>query len=215
MGKKTHIFISFLILILLRSGGPLFLQAQEKPDALQEYRNGNFETAVHICEQELDANPKNLESYVVLSWSLVKLNRYDEALAAAKKGIELNRYDVRIIEVLGEIAYFQGRNAEAVRYFQQYINLAPEGNRIDLAYYYLGELYIRQGRYHHADIALTTAVRFVTGNAQWWNRLGFARENAGELRNAITAYEKALSLNPSLADAQRGIERCKQNIGGR
>ncbi len=192
-----------------------FLHAQEKPDALQAYRNGNYDEAIGICKQELLENPSNLESYVVMSWSLVKLARYDEALGFAKKGLELNRYDVRLIEILGEIAYFQGRNNEAVRYFQQYITLAPEGSRIDVVYYFLGELYIRLGRYRHADISLTTAVRYVPGNALWWNRLGFARENAGELRNAITAYEKALSLNPNLADAQRGLERCKQNLAGR
>jgi len=194
---------------------PNSIYAQTKPDALQSYRYGNYEEAIGICKQELLENPSNMESYVVLSWSLVKLSRYDEALFYAKKGLELNRYDVRIIEILGEIAYFQGRNNEALRYFQQYITLAPEGNRIDVVYYFLGELFIRLGRYRHADIALSTAVRFVSGNALWWNRLGFARENAGELRNAITAYEKALALNPNLADAQRGLERCKQIFAGR
>uniref|UniRef100_A0A7C3E3S2 Tetratricopeptide repeat protein n=1 Tax=Gracilinema caldarium TaxID=215591 RepID=A0A7C3E3S2_9SPIR len=209
--RFLYIGLAAIILIIL----PNSIYAQTKPDALQSYRNGNFEEAIGICKQELQENPSNLESYVVLSWSLVKLARYDEALVYAKKGLELNRYDVRIIEVLGEIAYFQGRNNEALRYFQQYVTLAPEGSRIDLVYYFLGELYIRLGRYRHADIALSTAVRFVSGNALWWNRLGFARENTGELRNAITAYEKALALNPNLADAQRGLERCKERLAGR
>lgn len=210
---KRFLCIGLAAIIFIIHSNSIY--AQDKPDALQSYRNGNYEEAIGICKQELQDNPSNLESYVVLSWSLVKLARYDEALVYAKKGLELNRYDVRIIEVLGEIAYFQGRNNEAIRYFQQYITLAPEGSRIDLVYYYLGELYIRLGRYRHADIALSTAVRFVSGNALWWNRLGFARENAGELRNAITAYEKALTLNPNLADAQRGLERCNQRLAGR
>jgi tetratricopeptide (TPR) repeat protein len=215
MGTNQFNFRYHLLLIIVFFIAPLFLIAQEKPDALQEYRNGKYEEAIAICKQELQENPSNLESYVVLSWSLVKLSRYDEALGYAKKGLELNRFDVRIIEILGEIAYYQGKNTEAIRYFQQYITLAPEGSRIDVVYYFLGELYIRLGRYRHADIALSTAVRFVSGNALWWNRLGFARENGGELRNAITAYEKALALNPNLADAQRGLERCRQSLAGR
>ncbi len=215
MRKPYHFinFVVFLTLLLFASG--ISLYAQDKPDALQEYRNGRYETAIEICKAEIQANPASLESYVVMSWSLVKLARYDDALVYAKKGLELNRYDVRIIEILGEIAYYQGRNNEALRLFQQYITFAPEGSRIDVVYYFLGELYIRLGRYRHADIALSTAVRFVSGNAQWWTRLGFARENAGEIRNAITAYEKALALNPNLSDAQRGLERCKQSLAGR
>lgn len=215
MRKQYHFINIVALFILLFIISSISLYAQEKPDALQEYRNGRYETAVEICNVEIQQNPANLESYVVMSWSLVKLARYDEALVYAKKGLELNRYDVRIIEILGEIAYYQGRNNEAIRLFQQYITFAPEGSRIDVVYYFLGELYIRLGRYRHADIALSTAVRFVSGNALWWNRLGFARENAGEIRNAMTAYEKALSLNPNLTDAQRGLERCRQSLAGR
>ncbi|WP_304225170.1 tetratricopeptide repeat protein [Gracilinema caldarium] len=215
MRKRYHFINIVALFILLFVTSRISLYAQEKPDALQEYRNGRYDTAIEICKAEIQQNPANLESYVVMSWSLVKLARYDEALVYAKKGLELNRYDVRIIEILGEIAYYQGRNNEAIRLFQQYITFAPEGSRIDVVYYFLGELYIRLGRYRHADIALSTAVRFVSGNALWWNRLGFARENAGEIRNAMTAYEKALSLNPNLADAQRGLERCRQSLAGR
>lgn len=211
--QKTLGYIGFFAALFILT--PYVLQAQDKPDALQSYRNGKYEEAVKICKQELLENPSNLESYVVISWSLVKLARYDEALDYAKKGLALNRYDVRIIEILGEISFFKGRNTEALRYFQQYITLAPDGSRIDVVYYFLGELYIRFGQYRHADIALSTAVRYVPGNALWWNRLAFARENAGELRNAITAYEKALALNPNLADALRGLERCKQSLAGR
>ncbi|MFQ3547781.1 MAG: tetratricopeptide repeat protein [Termitinemataceae bacterium] len=203
------------LILILGFWTTIGLFAQTKPDALQEYRNGNFERAIEICKAELEVTPNNLESHVVLCWSLVKLGRYDEAAVYAKKGMEINKYDPRLIEILGEIAYFQGRNNEAIRYFQNYITFAPEGSRIDVVYYFLGELYIRQGRYRHGDIALTTAVRYVPQNAQWWARLGFARENAGELISAMTAYEKALSLNPNLQDARRGLERCKQNVGNR
>lgn len=193
----------------------LSLPAQEKLDALKEYRQGNYEQAIAICKKELQENPNNADSYVVLCWSLLKLNRYNEAEPYAQKGLSLYRYDPRLIEIMGEIRYYQGNNQEALRYFQQYINLAPEGGRVDVVYYFMGELYIRLGRYRHADIALSTAVRYVQGNAFWWNRLGFARENAGELQGALAAYERALSLNSQLTDAQRGRERVLQSLQNR
>jgi predicted Zn-dependent protease len=206
-------FNSFLIIFILLSA--FSANAQNRyPDALAEYRVGNFERAVQICRDEIEENPSNIESHVVICWSLLRLNRYDEALRYARSGRALHRYDVRITEILGEIYYYQGMNNEALQYLQEYASAAPEGQRIDVVYYLMGEIYIRQGKYRHADIALTTAVHWMPGNAVWWVKLAYARENAGDLSSAIEAYERALSLNSQLIDAQRGIERIRRTMGG-
>ncbi|MCL2802214.1 MAG: tetratricopeptide repeat protein [Treponema sp.] len=200
------IFFSFLFTL---SFG---IFAQRAPDALAEYRAGNFERAVLICRDEITANPNNLESHVVICWSLIRLNRLDEAMRYARAGRAIHRFDVRITQIIGEIHYYQGRNDEALQFFQEYAAAAPEGARIDWVYYFMGEIYIRQGRFRHADIALSTAVHWVPGNAAWWVRLAYTRESAGDLSGAIEAYERALSLNSQLTDAQRGIERIRRTM---
>jgi tetratricopeptide (TPR) repeat protein len=187
--------------------------AHVRPDALQENRNGNYEQAVSICRTEITSDPNNLEAHVVMCWSLIRLGRYQEAGTYAGAARNISRYDARIIEILGELSYYEGRNNEALQYFQEYVNLAPEGQRIDMVYYFIGEIYIRLGRFRHADIALSTAVHWVPGNAAWWTRLAYARESAGDLSDAVTAYEKALSLDSQLADARRGLERSRQALG--
>ena len=202
----------FLALLFLFFQYPSPLFAQNRPDALHEYRSGNFERSVEICKNEIAANPRNIESHVVICWSLVSLGRYSEAMDYARAGRNISRYDVRIAEILGEISYYQGQNNEALQYFQEYVNLAPDGARIETVYYFLGEVYIRLGRFRHADIALSTAVHWMPGNAAWWTRLAYARENAGDLREAVTAYERALSLNSQLPDARRGLERVRQAL---
>jgi tetratricopeptide (TPR) repeat protein len=202
-----------LIVFLLFQYPAVF--SQTRPDALAEYRGGNYERAIQICRSEIDANRNNLEAHVVICWSLLRLNRYEEAMNYARTGQNLSRYDARIVEILGEINYFEGRNTEALQYFQEYINLAPEGARIETVYYLIGEIYIRLGRFRHADIALSTAVHWVPGNAAWWTRLAYARENAGDLAEAVTAYERALNLNSQLADARRGLDRARQALGNR
>jgi len=211
MKSKMKIFYQFLLFFLLF---PTFTSyAQNVPDALAEYRLGNYERAIQICRDEMEENPANLESHVVICWSLLSLNRYEEALRYARAGRVLHRYDVRITEILGEIHYYQGLNNEALQYFQEYANLAPEGQRIGFVYYYMGEIYIRQGKFRHADIALSTAVHWIPGNATWWVRLAYTRENAGDLNSAIEAYERSLSLNSQLADAQRGLDRIRRTMG--
>ncbi|MCL1837201.1 MAG: tetratricopeptide repeat protein [Treponema sp.] len=192
-----------------------FVFPQTGPDALQEYRQDNFERAIQICRDEITANPANLEAHVVLCWSLLRLGRYDEALRYGRAARNLSRYDARVAEILGEVFYYQGNNNEALQYFQEYVNLAPTGQRIENVYYFIGEIYIRMGKFRHADIALSTAVHWLPGNAAWWTRLAFARENAGDLSGAVTAYERALSLNSQLPDARRGLDRVRQALGNR
>jgi predicted Zn-dependent protease len=189
-------------------------EAQQKTESYREYRSGLYEEAVKICKAEIAANPDNLESHVVLCWSLVNLGRYEEGRTYALAGRTISRYDSRLIEVLGEVYFFQGRNNDALQYFQEYVTLAPQGARINTVYYYIGEIYIRQGSFRRADIALSTAVYYMPQNAGWWARLAYARESAGEILEAINAYEKALSLNGSLTDARKGLERAKARLGG-
>jgi len=193
----------------------VMLFAQDRPDALLEYRNGNYDRAIEICKDEIAQNQNNIESHVVVCWSLIRLGRYTEAMSYAQAGRSISRYDVRITEILGELAYFQGRNNDALQYFQEYVNMAPEGARIDSVYYFLGEVYIRLGRFRHADIALSTAVHWVPGNAAWWTRLAYARENAGDLNEAVTAYQTALSLDSQQSDARRGLDRVRQALSSR
>ncbi|MDR0512714.1 MAG: tetratricopeptide repeat protein [Treponema sp.] len=204
----NHKVLVSAICLFLFAFAPLFART----DSLQAFRDGEFERAIAISRGEIAGNPRNLESHVIISWSLMSLGRLEEALAFATAGSEINRYDVRIILMLGEIAFFQGRNPDAQRYFQEFIARAPDGPRKDRVYHLLGEVYMRMGRFRHADIALTTAVHRVPNNAAWWTRLAYARENAGDLIAAVAAYQQAIYLNSQLGDAQRGLERVRQAL---
>ncbi|MDR2510661.1 MAG: tetratricopeptide repeat protein [Spirochaetaceae bacterium] len=210
--KRVILAIAFCA-ALLPHGAALYAKTR---DALIEYRSGNYQAAAAICREEIEADPSNIESYIVLCWSLLKLGAYNEASIHAEAAAKFARYDARLIEILGEIEYFQGRNARALQYFQQYINSAtPEGQRIDTVYYYIGEIYIRLGRFKHADIAISTALHYDPNIALWWSRLAYAREMSGDYGEAFRAYTKALEINSALADAARGLERTRAALNNR
>ena len=214
VSSRTVLAAAFVVFFTgLISSGVVF--AQNKRDALREYRLGNYAEAAAVCTAELAADPSSMDSYAVLGWSLIKLSKFDEAARYAEQARTVNRYDPRIAEILGEVRYYQGRNEEALKLFQEYVTLAPEGGRIDSVYFFIGEIYIRLGRFRHADIALSTAVRYAPNNAQWWTRLGYTRERAGENRYAVAAYEKALSLDPQSADASHGLARARKALSPR
>lgn len=205
---KKIIFLPVLFLITLS----LFSQT-EKPDALKLYREGKYPESIAVCIQEIQDNPDNLDSYVVLCWGLVSNRQYSEAEYWAEKGRQVSKYDPRLVESQAEAKYFQGQNAAALALFQEYISLVPSsGSRYGEAYYYMGEIYIRQSKFNHADIAFTQAVKTEPLKDYWWTRLGYAREMAKNYSISLEAYDQALSLNPYRAEAKNGKERVSKYL---
>ncbi len=200
---------SFFVFVLLFTS----LFAQQKPDALKLYNSGKYTEAISVCEKELEKSPQNMDSYVVLCWALVKNKQYTEAEMRSTNALQISKYDHRIIEILGEAKYHLGKNNEALALFQEYISLVPTtGSRLGSVYYYVGEIFILQGKFEHADIALSQAVMLEPLKETWWIRLGYAREMTRTWSAASQAYQKALDLNPLLDDAKRGKERVMAKI---
>lgn len=226
MNRKIEKIIIFSFIL---AGNCLFLSAQDatdtdtdtdtvanqtkSKDALVLYQNGNYADAITVCEAEIQRTPDRIESYVVLCWSLVRNKQYAEAELYAQNGLKASPYDLRLVESLGEAEYFLGKNSNAMDQLQKYVANAPEsGSRVGAAYYYMGEIFIRQARYQHADIALTAAVKKEPLLDRWWVRLGYAREKAGNYYEAVDAYDEALKLNPSSQDAEDGRKRVSERL---
>jgi tetratricopeptide (TPR) repeat protein len=203
--------ILFILLLLLTVS--IYSQNSVRQDALVLYHNGNYRESVKICEEELKDNPNRVESYVVMCWALVKNKQYAEAEQRAVQGLAISPYDLRLIEILGEAKYYLGKNNGAMEQFQKYVASAPDsGSRVGSAYYFMGEIYIRQARYQHADISLSAAVKKEPLIEAWWIRLGYAREMAENNYEALQAYDEALKLNTSSIDASRGRERISARL---
>jgi tetratricopeptide (TPR) repeat protein len=204
--KRTSFFFLLLILVFPNTF------AQQK-DALVLYQQGLYDKAIEVCILELEETPKRMDAYVVMGWSQLKQEKWDEAMVTAAKGYEISPTDYRILEILGEAHFYRGNNLESLHFFEQYAVIAPDGDRIDLVYYFMGEIFIRLGEFNHADIALTTALYHSPNAVKWWARLGYAREMAQEYVWAINAYQRALQLNATFVEAERGIARVQEKLG--
>ncbi len=205
-------FVSVLFAGLLTAGTQAF--AQDKPDALELYRANKFEEAIKVCQQELLESPKSIDSHVVMGWSYLRLKKYPEALDIGQKALQINPNDPRIIEIVGEADVFLGRLDDALKNLEEYVALRPDGDRISRVYWLMGEAYVSLKEYQNADIAISTALYYEQNNSQWWSRLGWAREQAGDWRWASDAYAHALKLDPNLSDAQRGKDRVDAKLRG-
>ena len=190
------------------------LCAQDKPDALELYRANRFADAIKVCQQELAISPNNIDSYVVMGWSQLRLQQYADALAAGQKATAISPTDPRVVQILGEADVFLGKIPDALSNLQQYVVLRPNGDRIGRVYWLMGEVYIRLKQYNNADISLSTAVYYEQNNALWWTRLGYARELGNDLQRASDAYAHALKLDPGQVDAQRGKDSVDKKLKG-
>ena len=224
--RRSILALSLLVFSLAGFADLSAQTAQAKPDALLLYRQGrDLETAgktadaqakyaesVTVCDQEIAADPRRIDAYVVKCWSLFRLGKYQDVVNAGNLALKV-QYDARISEIMGEAYFFLGQNDLALRSFQKYFETASEdADRLPTAYFYVGETYFRMKKYSHADIAYSMAVHREPSMARWWYRLGLTCENLGEWARANDAYGKALSLSPSMADALSGRDRVKGKL---
>lgn len=202
-------FFFRLILLVTALLLPSGLGAQEAtaPDALQLYRNGQYQAAIDATLAEIASNPGSVNSYVVLGWSLIDLGRWQEARDWTAKGLELARFDYRLVSNMGHALFQLNQNTLALQYLQEYVQLQPQGSNIDQIYFLMGEIFMRFGEYNHADMAFTAGLYHNPRSALWWTRLGYARELSGSIEGSRQAYREALNRQPNLGEALKGIQR--------
>ncbi len=182
-------------------------------DLLRMSQEGKNNEVALLAPEILRKNPQDIDGYIGFAWSLNALKEYQKALNVAQAGYAKSK-DPRLAQAMGEALYNLGENAQALSYFQEYLSKFPEGGKAAVTFYLCGELYIRMGKYNHADIAFSSALQYNSSNARWWTRLGWVREKTSRYLLALKAYEQAVSLNPSLQDAQSGKTRMLAKIQG-
>jgi tetratricopeptide (TPR) repeat protein len=150
-----------------------------------------------------------MDSYAVLTWALQRQKKYSDVINRGNEALKI-RQDYRVIETMGEAYFYLGNFEASLLYMQRYINNISNGDRTSVAYFFIGEIYRFQKKYHYADIAYTAAVRLTPDMALWWYRLGSVRESAGEYRFASEAYEQAIKIDPNYKQATSGLERTRR-----
>ena len=127
----------------------------------------------------------------------MSLGRYRESLQYGEQALRISQSDSRILQIVGESHYYLGNYLNALKALENYVAADPLGSLIDQVYYFMGLVFIEFEEFHHADIALTSALHFNDARADWWERLGFARAQLGDSARAIDAYNRALTLEPN------------------
>jgi tetratricopeptide (TPR) repeat protein len=190
-------------------------------NAMQNYRAGRdlesrnrmseadtyYNEAVRICQNEVSRSTATRETYTVITWTLERQNKYADVVTWGERGLRLYADEFRIVETMGEAYFYLNDYDRSLSYMQRYTNALPQGERVAVAYFFIGEIFRLRQKYRHADIAYTTAVLLDPGSALWWYRLATVRESAGDKDQAIEAYQRTLRLNPNYQEASAGLAR--------
>ncbi|MEN6395854.1 MAG: tetratricopeptide repeat protein [Methanoregula sp.] len=163
---------------------------------------GRYSEALDTANQALairkDTNTQNARAY-----SLYKLGRYDEAIAAY---VNLTATVTNNADAYCNLAssYVQTGNTDAaLQAYAKCTNLAP--NNAD-AWNRVGLIYLSLDKYSEALDAFNHATRQTTTNAEIWNNKGLALAGLGQYQDALNCFNTALTLNPGYAEAETNRE---------
>ena len=169
--------------------------------------NAYYNEAIRICLEEVSRNTATRDTYTAITWTMQRQRRYADVITWGERGLRVFPDEFRIVEMMGEAFFYLDNYEQSLAYMQRYTNAMPQGERVAVAYFFVGEIYRITEKYHHADIAYTTALRLDPSLPLWWYRLGSVREAVGDRRPAIEAYQQALRLNPNYREANTALAR--------
>lgn len=166
---------------------------------------GRLNDALDAQHKALELEPNMAEAHVAKG--LILLQRaektqsktdYEEALAACRKGIELNpdlQVPLLIRAALGKTYLMENKDAQASRQFEDILRGNPEFGD---AYYYLGVIRVRQRDYESAEEAYSRAIDLAPTSAKAYERLAHLYGIRGiHIDKAIQLAEKAVDLEPN------------------
>jgi len=111
-------------------------------------------TAERECKRALDLDPSSVVSHSYYASYLIRVGRYDEALAETKRAQDLDPLSVRLSADVGYQLYFARRYDQAIEQFKKTIDMDPN---YPATHARLGITYLQKGMYEEAILELEKA----------------------------------------------------------
>lgn len=137
-----------------------------------------------------------------------------QAITFEKKGLQLDNRRIGCYYNLC-IAYLSaGRTDSVALYYHKAMNVDARDTLLQkmkrpLSNQYMWDAWLKYGKYGRFKLAaklLEKAVDIDERNAEAWSNLGGAFYSDKHYRKAVNAFERALELDPTLEDAEKGLE---------
>lgn len=170
--------------------GSLLMEAGDKSASIEQ-----LNTAVK-------QRPRSVEAQNALGEAYYKFGEVSAAESAFENAVAI-KPDYGVAQLnLGQVLVVQGELDDAAKHLDRAIPLLRQPEDSANAHYLRAKIYSTQDQPHAAAIQLETVVRIRPDFAEAWSDLGQARKQLLDDAGALTAFEHAVSANPSDAVAQ-------------
>jgi len=155
---------------------------------------GQLEKAQATYENLAVLNPSEAATYygrIVIMYD--SAGRYENAIAASKKVIELNPKSEIAVYNLGIMYLKLDRCDEAIATFKEALAIRAD---YDYAYYNIGICYSKQKKWKDAVAAFKNFVALVPDNSDAWLNIGIGYMQLKDFESALEPLKKCVDLRP-------------------
>lgn len=181
----------------------------------QQGRHGEAETAA-LHAVELDS--QRIGPRMVLYGIYVSTGRLEEARRVLGEARAIDPDNMEVLEQLAFVASESGNAADAISAHEAIVAVAPDNKTSWLA---LGDLYASEGLLEKSEQAYNKVIELDPANAhQIFYNLGAlminkADRSESDTQQAISAFRKALELEPKYAQAHKQLAFALLGVGDR
>lgn len=174
--------------------------------AKMRFRNKDMEGALGLFHRRIALDPNSAEAYYYIGLCQKELKRYPEALDALQKSVALDSTKADRFFWLGVINDQRKAIPEARLAFQRSVALDDSSKLAGKARRQLGFYLLLDKDWTGALGHLERAVQLDVQDVQAWVWLGQGYQNSGNREKAMTAYKRALELDPNQPEATKGVK---------
>jgi len=178
--------------------------------ATTEFRLKKYDDCARLLDQVLAVAPNFADLWVMRGDVAVRNNQLDEALVDYDKAASLPGPQFMAHFDKGAVLQLLQKNQEAIAEYQAAL---PGNPQVDQPLGQLGILYARMGLYDQALDALQKSVQAGSIDKQVYLSLGGVLLIKGQDRPALDVLTKAVSLDPSSAEARYNLALVLAKIG--
>lgn len=173
-------------------------------------RFGQGDKAVDALRRAAGLGPDREEHWLNLTRELMGLGRYSEAISAVQDGLAANPKSYSLHLRLGAADLAAGHYEEAETVFR---NLVEAGDPLPTSYIGLAQVLLRMGRAEEAATELSAAQQKLGTTFLISYFRGLSLDRAGKRSEAIPAFQEAIQLNPSSAEAHLELGKTELTVG--
>lgn len=168
---------------------------------------GEYDYAIQSYEYAIELDPEWSYAYHSLADLYYELGDLQPALESFQRALEANPDRIDIVERIGYTYLDVGNIEMAISSFERAVEQDPA---YGWNHYGLAEAYLGAGRYEEAVAALGNAAPDGTDDAWLADSIGWLYVDLNRCDLGLRYFEMAVELDPSLEDANGGIDFCSE-----